>query len=148
MCCVLPGAVWALGPVHTGRGAPRNMRTQISEHIMVIGSVHTGCKQYQRVCTQICMQMCKRVLCERGLIICPLSANVTFRFKFTCQTSLVSQTCAQLFKYPVLRPQCAFRSYINVTIESSQRKRKICSDDVSTLSLEGSWSWFDENLIC
>ena len=37
------------------------------EHIVVNGSVHTGCKQCQRVCTQICVQMCLRVLCERGL---------------------------------------------------------------------------------
>ena len=29
-------------------------------------SVHTGCKQHQRVCTQICMQICSRVLCEWG----------------------------------------------------------------------------------
>ena len=56
-----------LGPVHTGRGAPCNRRTQILEHIMVNGSVHIGCKQHQRVCTQICMQMCLRVLCEQGL---------------------------------------------------------------------------------
>ncbi len=41
---------------------------QISEHIMVNGSVHTGCKQHQRVCTQICMQMSLRVLCELGLM--------------------------------------------------------------------------------
>ncbi len=37
------------------------------EHIVINGSVHTGCKQYQRVCTQICMQMGLRVLCEWGL---------------------------------------------------------------------------------
>ncbi len=46
----------SLGPVHTGRGAPCNMRMQIMEHTAVNGSVHTGC-------TQICL----RVLCERGL---------------------------------------------------------------------------------
>ena len=34
---------------------------------MVNGSVHTACKQHQRVCTQICVQMCSRVLCERTL---------------------------------------------------------------------------------
>ncbi len=56
-----------LGPVHTGRGAPRNRRTQILEHIIINGSVHTGCKQHQKVCTQIGMQICLRVLCERGL---------------------------------------------------------------------------------
>ena len=43
-----------LGPVHTGRGAPRNMRTEIMEHTAVNGSVHTGCKQHQRVFKQIC----------------------------------------------------------------------------------------------
>ncbi len=53
----------ALGPVHTGRGAPRNRHTQILEHIMINGIVHTGCKQHQKLCTQICL----RVLCERGL---------------------------------------------------------------------------------
>ncbi len=51
-----------LGPVHTGRGAPCNTRMQIMEYIVVNGSVHTACKQHQR-----CVQMCLRVLCERGL---------------------------------------------------------------------------------
>ena len=32
-----------LGPVHTGRGAPCNMRTQITEHTEVNRSLHTGC---------------------------------------------------------------------------------------------------------
>ncbi len=36
-------------------------------HTVVNGSVHTGCKQHQRVCTQICMRICLRVLCEQGL---------------------------------------------------------------------------------
>ncbi len=53
----------ALGPVHTLRGAPRNRYMQTMEHIVVNGSVHTACKQHQRVCRQ----MCWRVLCERGL---------------------------------------------------------------------------------
>ena len=52
-----------LGPVRTGRGAPCNRCKQIMGHTVVNGSVHTGCKQHQRVCTQICL----RVLCERGL---------------------------------------------------------------------------------
>ncbi len=56
-----------LGPVHTGRGAPRNGRTQIMEHIVVNGSVHTACKQHQRVCKQICVQICFCILCERDL---------------------------------------------------------------------------------
>ena len=58
---------WNLGPIHTGCGAPCNMRTQIMEHTAVNGSVHTGCMQHQRVCTQICVQIYLRVLCERGL---------------------------------------------------------------------------------
>ena len=37
------------------------------EHILINGIVHTGYKQHQRVCTQICMQMCLSVLCERAL---------------------------------------------------------------------------------
>ncbi len=37
------------GPIHTGRGAPRNRRTQILEHIMVNGSVHTGCNVLQKL---------------------------------------------------------------------------------------------------
>ena len=37
------------------------MHMQIMEHILVNGSVHTACKQHQRV------QMCFRLLCERGL---------------------------------------------------------------------------------
>ncbi len=50
------------GPVHTGRRVPCNRRKQIVEHTVVNGSVHTACKQHQRVCTQICL----RVLCEGG----------------------------------------------------------------------------------
>ena len=38
------------GPVHTECRAPRNICMQILEHIIVNGSVHTGCKQHQRVC--------------------------------------------------------------------------------------------------
>ncbi len=38
------------------------MCMQIIEHIVVNGSVHTACKQHQRVC----MQMYLRVLCERA----------------------------------------------------------------------------------
>ncbi len=56
-------ALSTYGPVHTGRGAPRNMPTLIMKHIVVNGSVHTACKQHKRVC----MQMCLRVLCERAL---------------------------------------------------------------------------------
>ncbi len=41
----------SLGPVHTGCGAPCNRHMQIIEHIVVNGSVHTACKQHQRVCT-------------------------------------------------------------------------------------------------
>ncbi len=36
------------------------------EHIVVDGSVHTACKQHQRIFTQICMQICLCVLCELG----------------------------------------------------------------------------------
>ena len=44
------------------------MHVQIMEYIVVNGSVHTACKQHQRgVCTQICMQVCLRLLCERVL---------------------------------------------------------------------------------
>ncbi len=50
------------GPIHTGRRAHCNMHMQIMEHTVVNGSVHTGCMQHQRVCVQICL----RVLCERG----------------------------------------------------------------------------------
>ena len=35
------------------------------EHLVVNGSVHTACKQHQRVCMQSCAQMCLCVLCER-----------------------------------------------------------------------------------
>ncbi len=47
-------SLWKLyeGPVHTGRRTPRNRHMQIFGHIVVNGSVHTGCKQHQRVCTQ------------------------------------------------------------------------------------------------
>ena len=48
------------GPVHTGDRAPCNTRTQIIEHIVVNGSVHTGCTQHQRVYSQMCL----RLLCE------------------------------------------------------------------------------------
>ena len=40
--------------------------TQDAEHTVVNGSVHTACKQHQRLCAQICVQICLRVLCERG----------------------------------------------------------------------------------
>ena len=60
-----------LGPIHTGRGAPCNMHLQIMEHTAVNGSVHTGCRQHQRVCTQICVQICLCVLCEWGLSMAP-----------------------------------------------------------------------------
>ncbi len=48
-----------LGPVHTGRGAPSNRHMQILEHMIINGSVHTGCKQHQRfaprfACTSVC----------------------------------------------------------------------------------------------
>ena len=59
----------ALGPVHTGRGAPRNRHMQLLEHIIINGSVHTGCKQHQRVCMQICVQTCLRILCEQSLTL-------------------------------------------------------------------------------
>ncbi len=39
---------------------------------MVNGSVHTGCKQHQRVCTQICL----RVLCEQGLTLTLYACHV------------------------------------------------------------------------
>ncbi len=38
----------SFGPAHAGCGAPCNTRTQIMEHIVVNGSVHTACKQHQR----------------------------------------------------------------------------------------------------
>ena len=63
--CLCIGLENHLGPVHTGGGAPCNRRKQIMGHTVVNASVHTGCKQYQRVCTQICL----RVLCEQGLSI-------------------------------------------------------------------------------
>ena len=43
------GEYLAQRPVHTGCGAPCNMRMQIMEHNVVNGSVHTGCKQHQMV---------------------------------------------------------------------------------------------------
>ncbi len=79
-----------LGPVYTGRGAPCNTRMQIMGHTTVNGSVHTGCKQHQRVCTQICAQICFRVLCEWG--------RRTFK---TCSTSnVVSEMLRKLDIWP------------------------------------------------
>ena len=49
---------------------PRSHRTRSTlqqAHIVVNESIHTACKQHQRVCTQICVEMCLRVLCERAL---------------------------------------------------------------------------------
>ncbi len=40
------------------------------KHTVVNGSVHTTCKQHQRVCTQIWTLICLRILCERVLILC------------------------------------------------------------------------------
>ncbi len=56
--------------IHTGRGAPHNKHMQIMEHTAINGSIHTGCKQHQRVCVQICVQICLCVLCEWGLRLC------------------------------------------------------------------------------
>ncbi len=44
-------------------------RMQIMEHTAENRSIHTGCKQHQRVCMQICAQIYLRVLCVRGLRI-------------------------------------------------------------------------------
>ncbi len=55
--CFLTEALF--GSVHTG--APRN------RHTVINGSIQTACKQHQRKSTQICMQICSCVLCERGL---------------------------------------------------------------------------------
>ncbi len=40
------------------------MHMQIMKHTAVNGSVHTGCKQYQKGFAQICAQICLRLLCE------------------------------------------------------------------------------------
>ena len=45
----------------------RNRCTRRMEHIVVNGSVHTACKQHQRMSTKTCAEICFRVLCERGL---------------------------------------------------------------------------------
>ena len=45
------------------------MRMQIVEHTIVNGSVHTGCTQHERVCAQICLQTCLRILCEWGFSV-------------------------------------------------------------------------------
>ncbi len=65
---VCPPATDSKCPVHTGRGAPGNRRTQIMKHIVVNGSIHTACKQHQMICMQICTQMYLPVLCERALV--------------------------------------------------------------------------------
>ncbi len=46
-----------MGPIHTGRGATRNKRTQIMGVFTQVASNN------QRVCVQTCL----RVLCEQGL---------------------------------------------------------------------------------
>ncbi len=62
--------VWnPLGPVHTGRGAPRNKHLQIMEHIVVNGSVHTACKQHQRVCLQICVEFLRVLGIQAGVSV-------------------------------------------------------------------------------
>ncbi len=53
------------GPVHTGRRAPRNRCTQIMEHIVVNGSVHTAGKWHQRVCTKFACK-CAYASCVNG----------------------------------------------------------------------------------
>ncbi len=75
------GYKFSLGPVHTGRGAPCNTRTQIMEHTTANGSVHTGCKKHQRVCTQSYTQICSRVLCERGLRCTPQTVTLVKLFE-------------------------------------------------------------------
>ncbi len=78
-CCVYEATRYKfLGPVHTGRGAPCNRHTQNMERIVVNGSVHTGCKQHQRFSTKFCVQICLRVLCERGHTISELQKIADF----------------------------------------------------------------------
>ena len=43
------------------------------EHTAVNGSVHTGCKQHKRVCTQISAQIHLSILCEWGLSVATLA---------------------------------------------------------------------------
>ncbi len=44
---------------------PSSHRTQIMEYILVNESVHTACKQHQKVCTQI-VRKCAYVSCANG----------------------------------------------------------------------------------
>ena len=64
------------------------------EHTAVNESVHTACKQHQRVCRQMSMQMCLRVLRERGL----RSSHCTYRL------ALAERLFAHLLQLPVLLP--------------------------------------------
>ncbi len=56
-------AAWYLRPSSHRTRSTSQQAQQIMEHIVVNGSVHTACKQHERVC----MQMCLRVLCEWAL---------------------------------------------------------------------------------
>ncbi len=86
------------GPVHTGRGAPCNRCKQIMGHTAVNGSVHTGCKQHQRLCAQICMQICLRALCERGLRVRLSILNSRARLAKTLISAIVVVRPDQVYR--------------------------------------------------
>ena len=51
---------------HRTQNTSQQAYMQMVEHTVINRSVHTACKQHQRICMQISMQICFRVLCERG----------------------------------------------------------------------------------
>ncbi len=79
------------GPVHT-----RCM--QIMEHTAVNGSVHTGCKQHQSVCMQICAQICFGILCEWG-------PSAPFRHRSEFHTKCVLRSFQRLVRGEINKAQ-------------------------------------------
>ena len=116
------------GPVHTGRGAPCNMRTQIMEHTAVNGSVHTGCKQHERVCVQICTQICLCVLCERGLRF----SNVHFLGGYSPRQLVFEKLSLLFFSHCHLgnMKNCLFRSNVSGSCFGQTVNSGICVNRV------------------
>ncbi len=79
----------SLGPVHTGRKAPRNRRTQSMGHTVVNVIVHTACKQKK-----------KDLLCKSAHAFCVNRARMLLNFCVVFQTELQSLIGIQSCTHP------------------------------------------------
>ncbi len=98
---------YALGPIHTGCGAPCNTCMQIMEHTAVNGSVHIACKQHQRACMQIYLG----VQCERG-------RTPTQSIRFNILKTIVCLCCAFGTEKPNISPKSNHQCTSHITKRS------------------------------